>query len=71
MQGTLTKHHNRLDCNFPSISGVMKFEPTLPDIEEESKVLPLDLEESEERLFVAILLLSVLELSHLNKKKSS
>lgn len=49
----------------------MKFEPTLLDIEEESKVLSLDLEESEERLFVAILLLSVLELSDLNEKKSS
>lgn len=48
----------------------MKFEPTLPDIEEESKVL-LDLEESEEKLFVAILLLSVLEFSDLNEKKPS
>lgn len=71
MQGTSINHHYRLFYTFPSISRVMKFEPTLPDIEEESKVLSLDLEESEERLFVAILLLSVLELSDLNEKKSS
>lgn len=70
MQGTLTNHHHRLFYIFPSISRVMKFEPTLPDIEEESKVL-LDLEESEEKLFVAILLLSVLEFSDLNEKKPS
>lgn len=49
----------------------MKFEPTLPDIEEESKILTLDLEESEERLLVAILLLSVLEVSSFSEKKSS
>lgn len=71
MQGILANHHNRLFYSFPSISRVMKFEPTLPDIEEESKILTLDLEESEERLLVAILLLSVLEVSSFSEKKSS
>ncbi|KAK1252387.1 hypothetical protein MKX08_003574 [Trichoderma sp. CBMAI-0020] len=61
---------SKLVGTMPSAT-VMKFEPTLPDIEEESKFLSLDLEESEEKLLVAILLLSLLKLSSFNEEKSS
>lgn len=50
----------------------MKFaqEPSLPVIEEEPEVLPADLEEPEQEVFGAILLLSLLEVSDVKEKSS-
>jgi hypothetical protein len=45
--------------------------PSLPDIEEESEILPLDLEEREKGVLTASLLLFELEISDLNEKNSS
>ncbi|KAK6445288.1 hypothetical protein FP744_10001536 [Trichoderma asperellum] len=59
-------------CIFPSANRVMKLvqTPSLPVIEEESEIFPFDLEEPEQGVFVALLLLSLLEISGLHKKSS-
>lgn len=44
--------------------------PSLPVIEEESENFPFGLEEPEQGVFVALLLLSLLEISGLHKKSS-
>lgn len=69
----MTNQHNRcFFCIFPSTCRVMKLAqaPSLPVIEEESEIHPLDLEEPEKGVFVAILLLSLLEISGLHEKSS-